>query len=147
MMIDRNVIRGFARSMEKQALDLDPAIIGALLGAGGGGLAGYHLTEDPRHRVRNMLLGGGAGALGGGLIGGRIGGESETPPSGPATKPGIEGRIRDVAKPTVGVQPTPASLKALQAIVEAEKTHRMVERAVARTRSIGQGWRDSVAAR
>lgn len=72
MQIDKNLIRGFARSMEKQALNIDPALVGALIGGGLGGTAGYHLTEDPRKRVRNMLLAGAAGALGGSLVGKRL---------------------------------------------------------------------------
>ena len=69
MITTTATVRSFGHEMdsilEKEAFDIDlPTALGAL-GAGGGGLAGYAMTQDPNKKMRNAilaaLLGGGAG--------------------------------------------------------------------------------------
>lgn len=79
---------GCAHTMEKLALDVDPELALALLGAGGGGTMAYMGTRDPTQKMRNALLGAGAGGLIGYGAGKAIG-------SGPRPKSTLLDKVRD----------------------------------------------------
>lgn len=82
-MLNPIVLGACAEELVKQA-DLSPELIGLLLGGGGGAAAGYGLTDDPRKKTRNAILGGLGGALGGSLLGSQIGGDAPSAPAAPA---------------------------------------------------------------
>lgn len=74
---------GFARQMEVEMSKegaITPELIGALTGAGVGGLAGYAGTDDPRKKWRHALLGAGGGGIAGGLLGHAAGTPDELTP-------------------------------------------------------------------
>ena len=71
MHLNPTKLHSFATELEKIAIDLDPQLVTALLGAGAAGYGGYKLTKDPRAKARNAVL----GALVGGGLGYGLGGE------------------------------------------------------------------------
>jgi len=110
-------IYGFALEMEKQA-DISPELIGALLGAGGAGAAGYGLTDDPRKKVRNALLAALAGGAGGYALGGQF-----SPDAAPAP-------VRRYVDPVTGLQTDRAGVSTAQRTLDAarDRAQRELER-------------------
>lgn len=66
-------LKAFAETVQTKLADISPQLLGALLGGAGLGTLAYTQTDDPRKKLRNALLAGGAGALGGHFLGGKIG--------------------------------------------------------------------------
>lgn len=96
----REELIGCAHTMEKLAIDMDPELALALLGAGGGGTLAYMGTRDPNQKIRNALFGAGAGGLIGYGAGKAIGSGSK----GPTLVDKVKSRVAEAGKKREGLQ-------------------------------------------
>ena len=133
---------GFARQMEVEMSKegaITPALIGALTGAGVGGLAGYAGTDDPRKKWRNALLGGLGGGAAGGLVGHAVGEEPVIPGGPGSVVSGVKARMEEQ------LPKTPAEIVARQQQVSQWAARELARRAAA-IESARQGLQQAQAA-